>query len=353
MLLVLWDHVVGGWTTTHGRSWLPLDAVRDWISNPLAIIQDFGFLGVTLFFLLSGYIISEVAVRESRRTFVIRRLLRIYPALIVSILIIIGIDAIRGLVGLAHGQTGVGQSLWAMSLLNYVRINQAPVNGVAWSLVIEMAFYVLVACFLGLLKRRPVVACFAELTVVAIVVATARDFPIDRFVVNWLLVGASVAYLPLLVIGQAIWLRNTQRASAFSATIVGVAAWGVFVFGLRRIHTQFLPGSNSYGVSAAFATLIVVVAVANESRIRLPRWLAAVSVISYSLYLIHGPLTVLVMDRLSSRLPFTVHLIVALAVLGVVAVLLWRLVEVPSQALARRLTRPPMPAAADDTTNTQ
>ena len=93
--------------------------------------------------------------------------------------------------------------------------------------------------------------------------------------------------------------------------------------------------------SAALAIAIVIFAVYNESRIRLPRWLAAVSVISYSLYLIHGPLTVLVMDRLAPSLPFTVHLVIALTVLAVVALLLWRLVEVPAQSLARRLTKPP------------
>ncbi len=346
VLLVLWDHVVSGWSKSNGRSWLPLQTVQSWISNPLGIIQDFGFLGVTLFFLLSGYIISAVAVRESRRTFVIRRVLRIYPALVVSILLIIGIDAVRGLVGLSHGRTGLGQSLWAMTLLNYLRKNQAPVNGVAWSLVVELAFYVLVACLIGLLKHRPVVACYVELFIVATVVATARDFPIDRFVVSWFLLGASAAYLPLLVIGQAIWLWHSKRATAFWAATLGGVAWFVFVFGLRRIHSQFLPSSNSYGVSAAFAIFIVAVAVANEDRIRLPRWLAAVSVISYSLYLIHGPLTVLVMDRLAPSLPFTLHLVVALAVLAIVGSLMWRLVEVPTQSLARRLTSTRVVAAA-------
>ncbi len=339
VLLVLWDHVVGGWTTSNGRSWVPLEAVRDWVTSPLGIIQDFGFFGVTLFFLLSGYIISAVAVRETRFMFGVKRILRIYPALIVSVLIIVAIEATRGAIDLAHGSIGLGQSLWSMTLVNYVRINQQPVNGVAWSLVVEMAFYVLVFALLGVLKRRPILACGIELLVVLGFIATARSFPIDRFYVNWFLAAATIAYLPLLVMGQAIWLWHTKRASARWAMAIGAASWIVFVFGMRRIHTQFLSPSNSYGVSALFAAVVVLFAVINEDRIRLPRWIAAVSVISYSVYLIHGPLTVLIMDKLAPQMPFTLHLIVALVLLTFVSLLLWRLVEVPAQSLARWLTK--------------
>ena len=41
---------------------------------PLGIIQDFGWFGVALFFLISGFIISDRAAAESTRTFVISTL---------------------------------------------------------------------------------------------------------------------------------------------------------------------------------------------------------------------------------------------------------------------------------------
>ena len=59
--------------------------------------------------------------------------------------------------------------------------------------------------------------------------------------------------------------------------------------------------------------------------------------ISYSLYLVHGPIGYLVL-ALGSHLglPFSVSLLLAIAAVFVVAVALNRLVERPSQALARR-----------------
>lgn len=339
VLAVMWDHVVGEWTTNHGRSWIPLRTVQDWVSNPLAIIQNFGFLGVCIFFLVSGYIISEVAVRETRTAFVVKRVLRIYPGLIVSILVILGILALRPHIGLGtvEGNVGVGQTIWALTLVNYVRATQAPVNGVAWSLAIEVLFYVLVFATVGLLRRRPVIAILVELALIALVIDTARGFPVTRFIPNWFLLAANLSYLPLLVIGQAVWLWSTKRCSALVAATLGALAWFTFVFGMRRLLTPFLAADNSYGVSVALALTIFIVTLRNEEHIRVPRSIAAVSVVSYSVYLIHGPVTGVVMDGLSPDLPFTISLAIALAALAVVAVLMWRCVELPSQALARRL----------------
>jgi peptidoglycan/LPS O-acetylase OafA/YrhL len=337
VLLVVWDHVIAGWTRGHGRSWIPLETVRDWFSDPLVIIQDFGFLGVAIFFLLSGYIISEVSTRESRAQFAIKRFLRIYPALIVSVLVLVGIDRIRPSFGLSDHSFGLAQSLWAMTLINYVRTAEGPVNGVAWSLVVEVLFYGLVFLCLPLLKRRPLVAVSVELLVVFVVILMAKDFPIDAHQPNFFLLAASVAYLPLLFIGQAVWLWRSGRTDGRVASAIILVSWLLFVLGMRRIHTSFLEPANSYGVSVIVAVVLFVVAVINEDRIRLPRWIAAISVVSYSAYLVHGPLTEIVMDRLEPTFPFTVNLVIALLVLAVVALLMWRMVELPSQGFARWL----------------
>ena len=341
VLLVLWDHVIAGWTSNHGRSWLPLSTIRDWVSGPLVIIQDFGFLGVAMFFLLSGYIISEVAVRESRQVFAVRRLLRIYPALVVSVFLIVGLDALRPSLGLSHQGFGMRQSAWAMTLLNYLRAAEAPVNGVAWSLMVEVLFYGLIFLCLGLLKRRPLLAIGVEISVhrgSAHLCARLSDRRRGAELVSPRRLGC----LPSSSGDRSgrVDLAFTPCESARVAAAIAVAAWLLFVLGMRRIHTGFLAPASSYGVSVALASAVFVFAVANEERIRLPRWIASLSVISYSAYLIHGPLTEMIMDRLAPSVPFTVHMLIAIAVLAIVATLMWRLVEVPSQTLARRLTLP-------------
>ena len=340
VLLVLWDHSVARWTNPRGRTWFPLDAVQDWTAEPLVIIQDFGFLGVCIFFLVSGFIISEVAVRESRRDFLVKRFFRIYPALIASILLIVAIGSMRDWLGISGVSYTTPQVLWSMTLLNYITGATKAVNGVAWSLVIEVIFYVLVLVCIGLLKRRFVLAIFVELGFVMLVVASAKSFPIDRFNSKWFLFAASVAYLPLLVLGQVLWLwrKNSHRLRVIALS--GLACWLAFVFGMRRIHTKFLVPENAYGPSIAIALTIVCVALVNENRIRIPRAIAVISVVSYSIYLIHGPVTDLVLTKFVPHAPYAISLILALIVLAIFSFLLWRFVELPSQAIARKLARP-------------
>jgi len=88
-LLVVWDHLAGFGTDQNKVNWEPLNLMRSYINTPLGIIQDFGFLGVVLFFVISGFIITHVAQRESRLEFAIKRVFRIYPPFILSIIIIV------------------------------------------------------------------------------------------------------------------------------------------------------------------------------------------------------------------------------------------------------------------------
>ncbi len=340
VVLVLWDHLVGQGAAMQGRSWIPLDIVRNWVSGPLAIIQDFGFLGVTLFFLLSGYIISEVAVRESRRDFAVKRLLRIYPALIVSILVIVALDELRPAFDLPQTGFGRAQSLWAMTLLNYVRAAHAPVNGVAWSLIIEVLFYALVFGVLTQLRRRPLLAFGIEAAVVAGIVLSARQFPVDSLQANWFLLSVSVSYIPLLLMGQVVWMWRSRRVSPRLALVSMTVCWVLFVLGMRRVNPSFLPAANSYGVSAGFALGIFTAAVVFEHRVRLPRWIGAVSVVSYSVYLLHGAVAYFVLDVLAQHsVPFSLQLVAALVAVALVSVASWRLIELPAQQWSRSLTR--------------
>lgn len=79
-LMVVYDHLFCIVPLRHfGSAAFPAPVVQEYISTPLGIIQDFGWLGVAIFFLVSGFIISHVAMRENRVEFIVKRVFRIYP----------------------------------------------------------------------------------------------------------------------------------------------------------------------------------------------------------------------------------------------------------------------------------
>lgn len=158
VLLVVWDHIGPFWAEGVRIEWLPATIVNNYINKPLAIIQYFGFLGVVLFFLTSGFIITYVAQRENRIEFIIKRIIRIYPPLIFSFILILGIDylytAIKG-VSTYWGQFTTSQYIYEMTLMNYILGKSNFINGVTWSLIIELIFYFLCFCLINYIKKYP------------------------------------------------------------------------------------------------------------------------------------------------------------------------------------------------------
>ena len=325
VLLVVYDHLGAVWPEREGRSWIVNRVVRRWVSEPLGIIQDFGFFGVALFFLVSGFVITHVAQRESRFQFATKRIFRIYPPLILSILLLIALGLVRG-----DALLSPGDYLRSFTLVNYFQVPQVVVQGVAWTLVIEMLFYAVVFATLPLLKSRPALTCALTLAGVALGVWQSREFGASFF-----LVASSVAFLPYLLLGQLVYLRWARRIGVGEFAVLTGAAYVVALFGIRRIHTAFLPADNSYMISVGFAFAVFVAALALEDSIRVPRSLSFVSDVSYSLYLLHGVVGFFVLDQLVGRISFTAALVVAFAAGLGAAYVAHRFVERPSQQVAR------------------
>jgi peptidoglycan/LPS O-acetylase OafA/YrhL len=103
-------------------------------------ISRYGYLGVDLFFLISGFVILMTAVDRSAKSFLVSRMVRLYPAywacctLTFFITFFLGTDAVR---------VSFAKYLANMTMLHGF-FNVEHVDGVYWSLFIEMKFYLLV-----------------------------------------------------------------------------------------------------------------------------------------------------------------------------------------------------------------
>ena len=110
--------------------------------------HTFGWAGVDLFFVLSGFLMGQLVLRERARTggfdgrrFTARRLLRLWPVLYVFL-------AVHAVLGAEP----VGSYLWqnALHVQNYAGTSLAHL----WSLAVEEHFYLLLAVLFPLFARR-------------------------------------------------------------------------------------------------------------------------------------------------------------------------------------------------------
>ncbi|MDE0930243.1 MAG: acyltransferase [Halioglobus sp.] len=138
-----------------GGEWLQQFFPAATLLDPTTYI-GFGWMGVPLFFILSGWLLgsqvisTQLSLRFLKR-FWARRFLRIYPAVwaeLAVLLIVAG--AIPGLITQAGYDTLLLQFLlW----INLPPMMAAPINGVWWTLPVELGFY-LVLPLIGIVCRR-------------------------------------------------------------------------------------------------------------------------------------------------------------------------------------------------------
>lgn len=335
-LAVVWSHLVGYYLSVTGGTWLPATAVDRLVEQPVGIIQDFGWFGVAVFFFISGFVITHAAFRERGAEFALKRLLRIYPPLIAAVLVAVAAGAVLGVPAtrLDGSPLTVLDVVANATLLNQVVFADAYILTVAWTLAVEVAFYALMWALHPVLRRAPWVPA---LVILAVSAAVSLVVPI----VGWPGRLANVlAFLPLLVLGQALYLTVTRRVPAWLGLALGGASWVVFVLCLNRVYPDRATVDNNYAANAAVAFLLVVVAVLAEGRLPATRPLGVVAKRSYSLYLVHGPLGLNIMGRVDDTgLPYPVVLLIALVAIAIVTEAVYRFVERPSIELGRRLAR--------------
>ncbi|HEX7662246.1 MAG TPA: acyltransferase [Pseudonocardiaceae bacterium] len=331
--LVVYSHLVGVWLDDHHVRSATEGIVTAFVEHPLLLAQHLGNLGVVLFFLVSGFVVTHTGLTEGFREFAVKRLLRIYPMLVVAVLIAGGLFA----AGLHPLTTGQPTTVTPMTLLtnatlaNYVTVPEVVLLAVGWSLIVEMLFYLLLLVILPVLRWQAWLGIVVELAVIAAVLGTAHEAGQSYF-----LLAVSMSYLPALVIGQVAWAMWSRRVPRWAGVIFGAIAWMMYLWAGANDMGRL---DGAYDHTLALGLGVFVVGLLAERRLRPNSWVSYLAERSYSLYLLHGLLGFALMDLLYPRAPFLVVLLAGIAATGLAAEGAYRWVERPCMRFARFLGR--------------
>lgn len=262
--------------------------------------QRGGWVGVDIFFVLSGFLISSLLFREAERTkqlnikrFLIRRGFKIYPAFYVFLLITIILKACclgeflskRGLVGeLVFLQNYVGR-LW----------------GHTWSLAVEEHFYFCIAILFGVYTNRSATCNFKFIPLLFVFIAVAcllarifngldhheysfyRDLARTHLRIDSLFFGVLIAFgVHSRVLS---WLDNIP-------TLVLFASGGALLYPAFACPREANAWINVYGVVLFYigSGFLLLGAIRFQHGNTFTRWLASLGAASYSIYLWHMPI---------------------------------------------------------------
>lgn len=209
----------------HSQGWLnlPMGGV---MSDLLAL-----FPGVPLFFLVSGFLITDSYLNSSNlKEYFIKRGLRIYPALFINILILefamyIGGNMVDNTISIiqyiiyffsyvATATTGIASNLAGMQasdIYNYNGFFHNYPSGVLWTLSVELNFYLILPLMLFMKNVKLRNSILAILAIVALAISSQASKEFYETSKLHILLSISVfPYLWIFIIGMVIRLYWTK-----------------------------------------------------------------------------------------------------------------------------------------------
>ena len=300
-----------------------------------------GYVGVDVFFVISGYLITTIIVAElnegqfSLLKFYERRARRILPALFFVLLVTFPFAWTWLQAGLFRDYS---QSLWSVSafISNVIFWMQSNYFGPGaetkpllhtWSLAVEEQYYVLfplaMIALWALLKLR-VLWVLVLGTVASFLVCLwgAQNSPTANFYLApfraWELLVGSLC---------AVWMFRKPQGSNEALGLLGLALilYAIFAFDGET------PFPSAYTLAPVLGTALIILFGQRATlvgRLLSLRGFVGIGLVSYSMYLWHQPLFVFARIRNVFEPPVWVMMSLALASL-ILAYISWRFVELP------------------------
>ncbi|KPB77029.1 acyltransferase family protein [Pseudomonas cannabina] len=234
-----------------------------------------GAAGVVVFFLTSGYIITYVLKKESTQEFLIKRAFRIYPLFILAV----AAQYLAGYWFEGTTPTSVLEVISRILLIGDFTGTPTGLNGVEWTLRIEIMFYIFMATLksLGFLKNR------THLPAIYLVALTGL-YATAPFPGTWSWSFAYVTiYAPLLILGSLIFLAEDMKE--IRGRCIALSLFIMLMFMI--LTAKFIPGWKELH----YMTLSVIVFVVfwlSPEKVPSNRTMRFLSELTYSVYLMHN-----------------------------------------------------------------
>ncbi|WP_101760239.1 acyltransferase [Oceanicoccus sp. KOV_DT_Chl] len=257
----------------------------------LATITQFGYLGVPLFFIISGYVIALSAENRTPIQFGISRFVRLYPALWAGV-----IFTVLTLTILTKDNFSIAQILANFTLLNEY-MGFEDIDGVYWTLKKELKFYLCIFLLLlfGVFHQYKIwLSLWLGITVL-------HSLTGQPFFMGWFI---SPGYSSFFIAGIACFLIQKEGNTPFNL-IVLLSSLVISSFKAFDQADGFLLVANattkSIAVIIIWLSYALIYAMATDRiKIKQRKIILTLGALTYPLYLIHNLAGKAIIDQYSS-----------------------------------------------------
>jgi peptidoglycan/LPS O-acetylase OafA/YrhL len=292
----------------------------------LAGFAQYGFLGVPVFFIISGFVIAYSAEGRTAWGFAIARFSRIYPTFVICM-------TMTFLTILAFGQPHFEATFvqWLANLfIAAPALGQPYIDTSYWSLVIEVVFYAWVAAFMaaGLFPRR-----IDAIILIWLGITFANELTVDLPLFEKLFMADDSGFF---AVGLLIYAFYRGRRDIVLYCLFALAS-GTAVF--QALHKLERLGVHTGGtfnnwvvVTICLVSIAVIFLATRIKRIPLPAGLIlAAGSLTYPLYLLHMQMGYVIFLKITATAQSLSSVLAVVSGISVLAWVIWRYVERPAQ----------------------
>ncbi|UVK36976.1 acyltransferase [Mesorhizobium sp. AR10] len=296
----------------------------------VAPVAIYGYLGVNLFFLISGFVIAWSAESRKWEQFAIARFARLYPGFLLCMTITFAIVA------------SVGAPLFSASLRQYAAnlsmfapaFGQPFMDGVYWSIFLELIFYgwVTLALFTGVFGKWKLALIFIWLAISAL-----NEFFIDSRAARFLFI---TEFGPFFAAGLLVHHLHAHGRS-LPALLLLVAA---FLMSSSTIAVTQHWMLNEYGVAVSLTNLVVANVIMHaaliggvllRNHVGPSSLTLALGGLTYPLYLLHQNIGYLAINAAAPMVGKWNAALGCVALMLLVSWAIWRYFERPAQRMVK------------------
>lgn len=300
--LDMWRGVAALMVVFHHGSPIVTSHYQDLVGNPFYHYFHFGYLGVQLFFVISGYCIANSACSTMAKgsgwwSFMRARLRRVMPPCWASLVLVAAVTLLTQALtaaGRLHGSNLATRNLlhqpamyyFANLTLTQMVFKQPFLSGVCWTLCYEIAFYVIVSAFL---VKALHIKCEHNM-LRALHAITAGSLV-------WLIIAPHTVFYPFNMwpeFGLGVIAYDILRHSTEIRPKIALALTAVLLLGFVAVHhgpigPLGVPSRLTSIVSLAFTIVLLSLHEFDEamSRLSVVKVFMSLGGFSYSLYLTH------------------------------------------------------------------
>ncbi|WP_323590225.1 acyltransferase family protein [Aliarcobacter butzleri] len=341
--LVIYEHLFGSFIDLIQKdSNIYSKFISNYIFSPLGIADQGGGLGVVQFFILSGFVITMVGLRETRFEFAVKRFLRILPPIFFALTIIATLYWILYFFNMTsfidmHSSQWPSLVSWndfnLISFLKNLFLVNVNMNMVMWTLRIEIIFYILIFLCLPIIKKKPIkfYVIISLIYIIAYVLDITSKYYFGSYGELYGKIYGQFEYVIFLFLGSLFYLWYDNKINSTSFIILS----GNFFI---------LIWDNELSRYIFLSYILIVFSIYFNNKIQVNKLLQYFGNISYSTYLNHQTIGTILMSIFISKFGYSSNnflffFITILLLILFISSVSFKYIEQPSQQFARKIIK--------------